>query len=56
VLGLAYGGLALLLPAPTLETSYHFVFTVLAFGFVAFPDGASDGSTRRASSVRHSPS
>ncbi|SFS06142.1 LexA-binding, inner membrane-associated putative hydrolase [Halomicrobium zhouii] len=37
VLGLAYGGLALLLPAPTLETSYHFVFTVLAFGFVAFP-------------------
>jgi len=37
VLGLAYGGLALLLPAPTLETSYHFVFSVLAFGFVAFP-------------------
>jgi len=37
VLGLAYGGLALLLPAPTLETSYHFVFTVLAFGAVAFP-------------------
>lgn len=37
VLGLAYGGIALLLPAPTLETSYHFVFTVLAFGFVAFP-------------------
>lgn len=37
VLGLAYGGVALLLPAPTLETSYHFVFTVLAFGFVAFP-------------------
>lgn len=36
-LGLAYGGVALLLPAPTLETSYQFVFTVLAFGFVAFP-------------------
>jgi hypothetical protein len=37
VLGLAYGGAVLLLPAPTLETSYHFVFTVLAFGIVAFP-------------------
>jgi len=37
VLGLSYGGVALLLPAPTLETSYHFVFTVLAFGFVALP-------------------
>ena len=37
VLGLAYGGVALTLPAPTLETSYHFVFTVLAFGIVAFP-------------------
>ena len=37
VLGLAYGGAALALPAPTLETSYHFVFSVLAFGIVAFP-------------------
>lgn len=36
-LGLAYGGAALTLPAPTLETSYHFVFSVLAFGAVAFP-------------------
>lgn len=36
-LGVAYGGVAIALPAPTLETSYHFVFTVLAFGVVAFP-------------------
>lgn len=36
-LGLAYGGLTLVLPAPTLETSYHFVFSVLAFGVVAVP-------------------
>ena len=31
-LGVAYAGAAFALPAPTLETSYHFVFTVLAVG------------------------
>lgn len=31
-LGVAYAGAAVLLPAPTLDTSYHFVFTVLGFG------------------------
>lgn len=31
-LGVTYAGAALTLPAPTLETSYHFVFTVLAVG------------------------
>lgn len=30
--GVAYAGAAFALPAPTLETSYHFVFTVLAVG------------------------
>jgi membrane-bound metal-dependent hydrolase YbcI (DUF457 family) len=34
VLGVAYAGAALALPAPTLEVSYHFVFSVLAVGFV----------------------
>ncbi|NLV10874.1 hydrolase [Halomicrobium mukohataei] len=32
VLGLSYAGAAVALPAPTLEASYQFVFTVLAFG------------------------
>jgi len=34
VLGVAYAGAALALPAPTLDVSYHFVFSVLAVGFV----------------------
>ncbi|WP_459192918.1 metal-dependent hydrolase [Halosimplex sp. J119] len=34
VLGVAYAGAALALPAPTLEVSYHFVFSVLAVGVV----------------------
>lgn len=33
-LGAGYAGVALLLPPPTLETSYHFVFTALAAGAV----------------------
>lgn len=33
-LGAAYGVAALVLPAPTLSVSYHFVFTVLAVGTV----------------------
>jgi len=33
-LGVAYAGAALTLPAPTLDTSYQFVFTVLAVGGV----------------------
>lgn len=33
--GAGYAGAALVLPAPTLETSYHFVFSVLAVGAVA---------------------
>lgn len=34
-LGVGYAGVALLLPPPTLETSYHFVFTALAVGVAA---------------------
>ncbi|WP_225334048.1 metal-dependent hydrolase [Halomicrobium urmianum] len=34
LLGVGYGAAALLLPAPTLGTSYHFVFTVIAVGVV----------------------
>jgi membrane-bound metal-dependent hydrolase YbcI (DUF457 family) len=34
VVGVAYAGAALALPAPTLEVSYHFVFSVLAVGVV----------------------
>ena len=33
-LGVAYGGAALVLPAPTLEVSYQFVYSVLAVGLV----------------------
>lgn len=33
-LGALYGAAAFVLPAPTLETSYHFVFSVLAMGSV----------------------
>ena len=34
VLGIAYASAALALPEPTLDVSYHFVFSVLAVGFV----------------------
>nr|WP_193570726.1 metal-dependent hydrolase [Halorubellus sp. JP-L1] len=34
VAGLAYGGAVLVLPPPTLEVSYQFVFTILALGVV----------------------
>jgi membrane-bound metal-dependent hydrolase YbcI (DUF457 family) len=34
VLGVAYASAALALPEPTLDVSYHFVFSVLAVGFV----------------------
>lgn len=37
VLGIAYAGAAVMLPAPTLDASYQFVFSVLAVGVVAFP-------------------
>jgi hypothetical protein len=33
--GLAYGGVAFLIPPPTLDVSYHFVFSILAVGTVA---------------------
>ena len=36
-LGMGYAGAALLLPAPTLEQSAHFVFSVLAVGVVGAP-------------------
>ncbi len=37
--GLAYGGVAFLIPPPTLDVSYHFVFSILAVGtVVAAPD------------------
>jgi len=36
-LGAGYAGAALLLPAPTLEQSAHFVFSVLAIGVVGAP-------------------
>lgn len=35
--GALYGGAAVVLPAPTLDVSYHFVFSVLAVGFVGAP-------------------
>jgi len=34
VAGLAYGGVVVVLPPPTLEVSYQFVFTILALGVV----------------------
>ena len=34
--GAGYAATALVLPAPTLDVSYHFVFTVLAVGIVGF--------------------
>ncbi|WP_435318767.1 metal-dependent hydrolase [Haloarchaeobius sp. TZWSO28] len=33
--GVAYGGVAFLIPPPTLDVSYHFVFSILAVGTVA---------------------
>jgi membrane-bound metal-dependent hydrolase YbcI (DUF457 family) len=33
-LGLVYGGVALVLPPPTLEASYHFVYSVLGVGLL----------------------
>jgi membrane-bound metal-dependent hydrolase YbcI (DUF457 family) len=51
-LGVLYGGVALVLPAPTLEVSYQFVFTVLAVGSVGFLVGrrpwTTPGGRRRA--------
>jgi membrane-bound metal-dependent hydrolase YbcI (DUF457 family) len=60
-LGLSYAVAALSLPAPTLEVSYHFVFSVLAVGSVGtlelrrgetgrrvLGDGGTDESDRRA--------
>lgn len=39
VVGMAYAGMVFVLPPPTLEVSYQFVFSVLAFGIVgAFAD------------------
>lgn len=47
-LGAAYGVAALVLPAPTLSVSYHFVFTVLAVGTVGVaPLGVPVGRLRR---------
>ena len=37
VVGVAYGAAALAIPAPTLDTSYQFVFSVLALGVVGVP-------------------
>lgn len=42
-LGVAYGGTAFVLPAPTLEVSYHFVFSVLGVGVI----GVVQPSVRR---------
>ncbi|WP_135364748.1 metal-dependent hydrolase [Halosimplex halophilum] len=42
VLGVAYAGAALALPAPTLEVSYHFVFSVLAVGVVGVAPPSPD--------------
>ncbi|MFB6309266.1 MAG: metal-dependent hydrolase [Haloarculaceae archaeon] len=36
ITGVAYGLVALAIPAPTLDTSYHFVLSVLALGAVGF--------------------
>ena len=49
VLGVAYAGAALALPAPTLDVSYHFVFSVLAVGVVGIaPPSLERLQTRRA--------
>jgi membrane-bound metal-dependent hydrolase YbcI (DUF457 family) len=44
--GFGYAGAALVLPAPTLAVSYHFVFTVLAVGFVGTVGLDLDGLRR----------
>jgi len=49
VVGVAYAGAALALPAPTLDVSYHFVFSVLAVGVVGIaPPSLERLQTRRA--------
>lgn len=48
VVGVAYAGAALALPAPTLDVSYHFVFSVLAVGVV----GVAPPSVERARTPR----
>lgn len=49
VLGVAYAGAALALPAPTLDVSYHFVFSVLAVGVVGIaPPSLERLQSRRA--------
>lgn len=54
--GVAYAGAALALPAPTLDTSYHFVFGALAVGAVlgVSPIARSGGRAKRGGTVDRS--
>lgn len=44
--GAGYGAIAVVLPAPTLEVSYHYVFSVLAVGTVGAPLSPRPGRRR----------
>ncbi|WP_257297626.1 metal-dependent hydrolase [Haloarchaeobius sp. FL176] len=51
--GLAYGGVFFLLPPPTLDVSYHFVFSILAVGTVlAMPVAAPTRTSMAVETVR----
>jgi hypothetical protein len=53
--GLAYGGVFFLLPPPTLDVSYHFVFSILAVGTVlAVPVAAPTRTSMALDALRRS--
>lgn len=53
--GVAYGGAVFLLPPPTLDVSYQFVFSILAVGTVlAFPTGTPSRSSLAVETLRQS--
>ncbi|WP_256299620.1 metal-dependent hydrolase [Haloarchaeobius salinus] len=55
VAGLAYGGVVFLLPPPTLDVSYHFVFSIVAVGTVlAVPVAAPTRTTMALDALRRS--